>query len=278
MFGYLICNKHNLSEEQKERYQSFYCGLCRTLKKRYGEWERLCLNYDATFLAIFLASLYEPEEYMQKFHCALHPIREKEYVATRFTEYAADMTIALSYYKCKDDWNDERKHLPHYYGGILENAYKNIEKIYPRQCNVIKYGIEELSEIEKSSDAIPDQAVNCFGKIMSELFVYEEDFWSNSLRMFGFNLGKFIYLMDAVIDYKTDIKKNNYNPLILMSKKPEEMKDILEILLENVIHEFEKLPLIQDADLLRNVLYDGVWQRFYAMVFRKETSNDRRSL
>ena len=40
MFGYIECNRSKLSREELERYQSVYCGLCRTLKERYGELER----------------------------------------------------------------------------------------------------------------------------------------------------------------------------------------------------------------------------------------------
>lgn len=278
MFGYIICNKRNLTKEQLDRYQSIYCGLCRQLKTRFGEWERLSLNYDMTFLVILLSSLYEPEEKGKEFRCVLHPLHKKSSITMKYTEYAADMTILLSYYKCKDDWQDEHKRTANYYGKKLENAYQEVRKRYPRQCMAVENGIAALSEIEKSSDAIPDQAANCFGRIMAELLVCEEDFWSNSLRALGFDLGRFIYLMDATMDYKKDLKKKNYNPLVSMKKQPEEMKDILEILIGNATQEFEKLPLLQDADLMRNILYDGVWQGYYAEIIGKEKKDGTRSV
>jgi hypothetical protein len=48
------------------RYQAYYCGLCRTLKERYGDLGRLTLSNDMTFLLILLSSLYEPEEDVSK--------------------------------------------------------------------------------------------------------------------------------------------------------------------------------------------------------------------
>ena len=60
MFGTLIASASSLSEEEMKRYKACYCGLCRSLKQRYGQFSRLTLNYDMTFLILLLQSLYEP--------------------------------------------------------------------------------------------------------------------------------------------------------------------------------------------------------------------------
>ena len=146
----------------------------------------------------------------------------------KFTEYAADMTVVLAYFKALDDWKDEKKPGKRWYAGILSKAYQEVEKAYPRQCQAVSSSIQELEVIEKDRDSNPDQAINCSGKMLSELFVCEEDFWSNSLRTFGYELGRFIYLMDATLDYKKDFRKRNYNPLFKMGKRPEEMEGVFE--------------------------------------------------
>ena len=74
MFGYIECNRSKLSKEEEERYQSVYCGLCRNLKMRYGELERMSLSYDMTFVILFLSSLYEPKEKTTDFRCGIHPL------------------------------------------------------------------------------------------------------------------------------------------------------------------------------------------------------------
>lgn len=274
MFGYIICNKKGLSQEETDRYQKVYCGLCKTLGERFGQMERMSLNYDMTFLALFLSSLYEPPEKEESFRCAVHPRRKKIAVENKFTEYAADMTVLLSYHKCLDDWEDERNHLKYRYAKIMEDSFHKIEQQYPRQSRIVANSIKELGRIEKSHTHVPDEAVNCSGKMLSELFVYEEDFWSNSLRIFGYELGRFIYLMDAVMDYKKDMKKKNYNPLFGMQKKPEEMEETLTMIIGSATHQFEKLPLVQDEHLLKNILYGGVWQQYYARILGKEKSHD----
>ena len=274
MFGYVMCNRGELNKEEQERYQGVYCGLCKALEKRYGQLSRLSLNYEMTFLILLLSSLYEPAETKRSFKCALHPLKNKTELTNKFTDYAADMTIALTYHKCLDDWNDEKKHLQHLYSTHLKKAYDEVRARYPRQCKVIEEGLEELAVIENTKGTTADNAVNSFGKIVSEIFIYEEDFWSKELRAFGYDLGRFIYLMDATIDYKKDLKTKNYNPLILMKKQPEEMESVLKVMIGGAAARFEDLPLVQDGNLMRNILYGGVWQQYYARKSKKEKKHD----
>ena len=270
MFGYIECNKSMLTDEEVDRYQGVYCGLCRCIKERYGDAGRLGLSYDMAFLVLFLSSLYEPEEETGDFRCAVHPLKEKTGYVNRFTEYAADMNIALAYFSAVDDWKDEKKVARRKYAEKLRPSYKKVEKKYPRQCASFAKSVKELAEIEKSPEPNPDQAINSGGKLLSEMFVVEEDFWSGSLRTFGYELGRFIYLMDATIDYKKDLRSKNYNPLYAMGKTPEEMEPVLSMPLGNAMEVFEKLPIIQDAGILRNILYGGVWQQYYEKVRKKE--------
>ncbi len=273
MFGYITCIRSKLSKEEQDRYQRIYCGLCRNLKMRYGELERMSLSYDMTFVILFLSSLYEPAEKSSSFRCAVHPLRVGKDIQNCFTEYAADMTVALAYYKALDDWKDEKKVGKRLYGKRLQNAYRKVEKAYPRQCRAITESLQELDFLEKAPGANADQAINCSGKMLSELFVYKEDFWSNSLRAFGYELGRFIYLMDAAMDYKKDGKTGNYNPLVRMKKRPEEMESVLRLPLGNAVEIFERLPLVQDEQLLRNILYGGVWQQYDIKIRRKEKTD-----
>ena len=266
MFGYVICNKESLEKGELERYQGMYCGVCKSLERQFGQLERLGLNFDMTFLALFLSALYEPEEKEGTFRCTFHPRRKKPLVENEFTDYAACMTVALVYHKCVDDWEDEKKKSSRLYGKLLKEKYEDIRKRYPRQCQCIESSLEELRKIENTPGVAPDEAVNCSGRMLSEVFVYKEDFWSNSLRIFGYELGRFIYLMDAAMDYHKDLKTNNYNPLFAMHKKPEEMEGILTMAIGRATEQFEQLPIVQDANLIRNVLYGGVWQKYYAKI------------
>ncbi|MEI3229799.1 MAG: DUF5685 family protein [Gordonibacter pamelaeae] len=101
----------------KARYRAAYCGLCRTLGGRCGQRCRLALTYDMAFLVLLHGSLYEPEETQDQARCLLHPLSPHDFVQTRFTGYAADLTVALVYHKCLDDWHDDRNGWARAYGG-----------------------------------------------------------------------------------------------------------------------------------------------------------------
>lgn len=273
MFGYVVCNKKSLSKEEQQRYQHVYCGLCKALGKNFGPLEKMSLSFDMTFLALFLSALYEPEEEIGDLRCAMHPIQKRQAVSNKYIDYAADMSVALTYYKCLDDWDDEKNAASRAYGAMLREKFKRVENQYPRQCRVIAESIRKLQEVEKNPDAGVDEAVKWSGKMLSEVFVYQEDFWSDSLRRFGYNLGRFIYLMDATDDYKKDMKKHSYNPLRVMGKLPEEMEPILMTEIGHAAQEFERLPIVQDEGIIKNILYGGVWQKYYAKVSGKENKH-----
>lgn len=262
MFGYVRANLDDLTEEEKRRYHACYCGLCHALGERFGNACRMTLTYDMTFLALFLSSLYEPEESTHQMHCILHPKGLKEYVSSEMINYAADMTIVLSYYKCLDDWQDDHNLAAKSMASKLKKHGQAIQEMYPRQCAAIEQKLQELREMEGDPAQLPESAGSCFGQLMAELFVYREDFWQNSLRQFGLHLGKFVYWMDAVDDYQKDQKQGTYNPLVRMNKRPEEIREILMMELGEASAVLERLPLVQDANILRNVLYSGVWQSY----------------
>ena len=263
MFGYVIANASELSEPEKQRYHQIYCGLCQQLGQLHGQSARMSLTYDMTFLILLLSSFYEPEEVFENKHCIVHPMKGTTRIVSHFTDYAADMSIVLTYYKCQDDWQDD-KSLPKYlYGRALEKHYKEACLRWPRQTQAIREGIRQLSQIEKQNGSI-EEASRCFGRLMAELFTYGNDIWSSAFRCFGDYLGRFVYLMDAAMDYDADKKKGRYNPFVASEKTEEERKDILVMLIGKATAVFEQMPFVQDDHLIRNILYSGVWQKYNA--------------
>lgn len=275
MFGYVRANVADLTAEQQARYRAWYCGLCRALKARHGQLGRLALTYDMTFLTLFLSSLYEPEEQSGAMRCVIHPAKAQPYVQNRISDYAADMTIALTYHKCLDDWQDEGKHSARAYADALRKAYARVKARWPRQTRAIEEGMSRLSQVEKAREPSPDAAANCFAGMMAELFVMEEDYWRNALRTFGAALGRYIYLVDAACDYEEDRKRGGYNPVLLLDKQPEDMRPHLTQALGQASAAFEALPLVQDADMVKNILYSGIWQSYNEMIEKRKDGSKR---
>ncbi len=273
MFGIIVCNKEALTTEELARYRSVYCGLCQTLKRRYGQAERFALNYDMTFLALLLNGLYEEDNTAKEIWCPVHPTKKQRVIQNQYLDYAADMTILLAYYKAEDDIADEGKVSARLVKKFLHKDFLQVAKRYPRQAEGVKTSLEKLALVEKSSSSLPDEAVNLSGQMVAEIFVYEEDFFAETLRKLGYELGRYIYLADAALDYEKDKKENNYNPLFSMNKKPLEIQDILQEAIGSASFLYDKLPIIQDARIMENILYSGVWQQFNRLV-KEEKEND----
>lgn len=264
MFGYVTANFGELTKEQKQRYNAIYCGICRRIRLQSGQVSRLGLSYDMAFLAGLLMSLYEPEEETGNRACALHPIKPRAWVDNPYVRYAADMNVALSYYNCLDDWQDDGKYSAKVLAELFSKHLPEIEARYPRQCRAIRDCIARLSELEGQNCANPDEPAACFGALMSELFTYEEDLWADTLRQMGQALGRFIYLLDAALDYDKDAKKGKYNPYLAMGtgKDRPRWEEYLVLTMGRCTAFFEKLPLVQDKALLDNILYSGVWVNY----------------
>ena len=109
MFGYVIVNKGEMKFKEFDIYHAYYCGLCRLLKEKYGLTGQLSLSYDMTFVILLLSGLYEPDTVTESCKCIAHPLEKHMVKKNECTEYAADMNILLTYYKCLDDWQDDRK-------------------------------------------------------------------------------------------------------------------------------------------------------------------------
>ena len=274
MFGFIVANTEALTEEQTARYKGAYCGLCRTLQKRHGDFSRMTLNYDMTFLVLLLSSMYEPEEDCGEGRCMAHPLHRRSWWKNRFTDYAADMNVALAWHNCMDDWADEKKVLSLTEAKLLRSQYEKVYRVWPRQCDAIETCMETLHAVETSEEVAPDAAANAFGQLMGELFAVEEDsVWNPRFRAFGEALGRFIYMMDACVDLEKDRKKGNYNPLLALyptgTVDEEEKLALLKMLIAECSAEFERLPLLKDVEILRSVLYSGVWTQ-YEMKLRRE--------
>ena len=261
MFGYVLANFDELTELQQTRYVSVYCGICRGIREQTSQVARLALSYDMAVLALLHMSLYEPEETSGPSACILHPIKKRPWVDNEYIRYAADMNVALAYYNCLDDWEDDHKLSAKAAAAVLETSLSRITKAYPRQCAAIATCIEELRGLENLRCANPDEPANCFGRLMSELMVYREDLWASELRRLGHNLGRFIYLADAAMDYRADQRKKKYNPYLVMGTGEDwpRWEQYLVLAMGSCTESFEKLPLVQDKDILDNILYSGVW-------------------
>lgn len=272
MFGYVLANSAELTPNQQRRYRAFYCGLCRALGKRCGKLSQFTLSYDMVFLAMLLTGLYEPDSEGGSSRCPLHPTKRHDWLSNPIIDYTADMSVLLTYYNLLDNWQDS-KHAPSLAAAkVLAPRTREIARQYPRQSASIHHCLSQLERYEKARSEDLELTAGCFGELMAALFCYKQDFWRPTLSEMANGLGKFIYLVDAYEDLPKDRKAGLYNPWTTYAFRPdfeEHCHEVLTLLMAQSAAAFEKLPIIQDQDILRNIIYSGVWTRYQAIVDKK---------
>lgn len=268
MFGFVVADPEKLSEENRAHYRACYCGLCEDLGEDRKALSRMALTYDLVFLAIVLSSFYNEKYEVTSGRCPVHPLKKRSFCRNRFTRYASDMNIALAYYKYMDDVNDDASFSATLKMKLLGNEAEKISRKYPRRCSDIKKYLKQLEEAEKNNILIPDIPAEIFGNLLGSIFRFEENEDGEKLFAFGKALGKFIYILDASVDMKKDIKKQKYNPLVRISSSDHEA--ILQMIMAECVENYNELNIKQDKEIIENILFSGVWTAFAAMKERKK--------
>ena len=247
MFGYISINKAEMKFKDYDVYHSYYCGLCKVLKECYGRRGQVTLSFDMTFLVILLTGLYEPDTKTEMVRCIAHPTQKHAAKTNEFTEYAAAINMLLSYYKCEDDWADEHRKKAFVAAKLLHSKIKKIEKLYPAKCKVISENLAQISKYEAENEQNLDLMSGLFGNIMAE--------------------------MDAYDDVEKDIKSGSYNPFRKAYRDDpafaDDCRSLLTLMMSECSREFEQLPILLHAEILRNVLYSGVWSRYTAVTAKR---------
>ncbi len=278
MLGVMTIRKAELRFREFDRYRCFYCGVCHELGRRCGPAGRLALSFEMTFLAMLLTSLYEPPTEKERKRCVVHPIGKQDFVTNEATAYCADLSVMLSYYDLLDGWEDEHRADRLAESRILRSAAVVAGKRLPEQSRAIQEYVRKLHAVEEAGDPNLDAAANLTGELLGTLYVMKQDFYAHDLRELGFSLGKFIYLCDCFEDLERDEKKKNYNPLLLRREDPDfnaNCQAMLNAVMADASAAFERLPVLEDAEIMRNILYSGIWLHFENAVERRKAKKEK---
>ncbi|MCQ2457363.1 MAG: DUF5685 family protein [Clostridia bacterium] len=275
MFGYIVPAFSALSDEQKASYRGYYCGLCDALSVITGRPGRLTLSNDLTFIYLLLDSLYEPETDEKLLRCPVHPVKKQRVITSAVSGYCADMNLLLTRYKLADQYEDDGSRIARAIGRKMDDLITEITTRHPAQSAAIGNAVHEINALEKQITASRqkpddlDRLCNLTGEILAQLCLYKEDDpWTGLLRGLGSSLGRFIYLMDAYDDLKKDISRKRFNPLIPYMSRPDFdtfTHDTLNMFASEAAECLETLPLVKNLDILRNIVYSGIWQRWAAL-------------
>ena len=287
MFGYVTIGNNQVTEEEYKVFSSYYCGVCKATGKTASHIARLGLSYDITFLALVLSSLKEKTLYKDE-RCVIHPVKKRRCVKDDMAvSYASGVGAQLAYLKFRDDWHDDKSIKALIGMALFRRGCQKAKKLFGREYAEIKKQLDILSDFEKSgSDSIDDTA-EAFGRILESLFTPEfvtDENQRRALAWLGFNLGRWIYIIDAVNDLEKDIKSGAYNPLNKMGYKDlktcaGDMELSLTLTLDGIATSFELTDIKQNRELIAKIIYISLKEKQESILSseRKDSNESVRS-
>ncbi|ERI92594.1 hypothetical protein HMPREF1982_02203 [Clostridiales bacterium oral taxon 876 str. F0540] len=287
MFGYVTPCKMELKVKDFEKFKAYYCGLCRAIKKNFGNVPRLALNYDMTFLAVLLDSLNDEKIKASREFCAVHPLQKRlMLIENPPLDYAAFCNVLLAYYKLVDDTNDDSSRLSRLYSLILNAYLKKAPKEYKEMGILIESSLKELSVLESSSKSITlDELSHPFADLTGHILSFYVDDSIENLYWLGYNLGKWIYIIDAFDDLEKDIDNKKFNAINYILNNDNlpynEFKASIETRIdftlvscaEACVNYLKVLPLKKNHELLYNILQFGLMEKMDKVFGRLDISN-----
>ncbi|MBR3666916.1 MAG: hypothetical protein IKN66_07160 [Ruminococcus sp.] len=286
MFGYVRAHKPLLRVCEYEGYRSVYCGVCKAISHNFGELPRLSLSYDLAFLALMDMGVNNVLLKAEMQRCIVHPVTKRNCaVCTEGLDYSSYAAIILLYHKLKDDLADDKgiasiaakAFLP-----ALNSAYRKARKKYPRLAAVVEKQTRAQIVLEKENCTSLDRACEPTARIMRAVFseLSSDPSQKKQLGAFGYYLGRYIYLTDALDDLREDHRKGCYNPLLLYYKCDKlDSKSFTSIADNTAMSVFMTLGQLAEAycridiklykSILDNVVYLGLGNVFDQV--RKET-------
>lgn len=267
MFGYIKIDNPYLYKKDEVLYNSMYCSVCKSIGKCCGQACRMSLTYDITFFSIIAHNILGVDVEIKKKNCITHWFKKRPIAKIDdISLLMADINVILAYHKILDDILDINKGKIKKF--ILKKGYKKAIKRNPEVKKIVEEEYENLRKLEKEKCQSLDMICDSFAKMMERLsiFVLGEKSTDYTKKLF-YNLGKWIYLIDALDDIEKDRKNNNYNPFNL-NYKDKTVKEIIEqdpsisFLINGIFSSItECLNNIEfqfNTDLLKNILLRGL--------------------
>ncbi len=283
MFGYIKIYKPELKVKDYEAYKAVYCSLCRQLKKDYGIFAPLTLNYDFTLFALVRMAFAENCPGFKNGRCEYNPLKkcQKCIDGTAEPEYAAAVAMLMCYYKVQDDIDDSSffkglaKHLLKPYFALKR---KKAIKKYAEADEIIAKAMSEQAEIEKAMksgiDASAHPSASAMGKLLKAGF---EGKTRQESERFGYLVGRWVYFADALDDMENDRKTNSYNVFNNIRGK-EEAKEkaisVLNLTAGEMARQLDEMEPKRFQEILKNIVIDGTYNSTKEVLEKKEKRNN----
>lgn len=268
MFGYIRPFQPDLRMRELEAYKAVYCGLCRQLGKRYGFFARFTLSYDFTFVAMLHYAVSAQPVKVERCRCPFNPLRKKRPMCAPdgVLAFGSDLAAIMLYYKVLDNIQDGRglRRLGwRFCVPLVRRGWKKAAAARPDVQEIVVRSVERQREAEARGFGL-DAACEPSAWAMSNLFALlagGED-QRRVLERFGYLVGRYVYLCDALDDVEKDRKRGSFNPFLLRfeGEGPEQLlgaKQALYLTVSELASAFALLDLHQFGPILENVVLIG---------------------
>lgn len=267
MFGYVIPDKDNMLIKDFNVFQAYYCGLCKTLGKSGAPATRLCTNYDTTFYNVLLHSVAGTPVTFERKLCVFNGKKKTVVKTDDLTAKVADLSVLLVYYNADDDVHDGKKSRA-FVKAVLFARKRAAARRLPFADKLMKESFARLAELEKRNSADIDAVADCFASLMRDLTRGLVD-TDDNVDVFTYNLGRLVYLFDAVDDVEKDSKKGRYNPLIaaygtceskeeFLKKNADELDFLLNSSYNRLVGAYNAMNIVVGEGVLSNTVYLGL--------------------
>lgn len=270
MFGFVRPLRGELKVREWERFQSVYCGLCHTIRRRYGFAQTMMLSYDCTYLALVLDALEPCGGEQSKCRCIIHPFRRRSCAKqSNGMIRAAAVSVILCRHKLADTIADERgiKRLAaQMFRLFLRRGYQKAAEELPSFDRETRECLENLDALERQKTPSLDRPADAFASILRAAVIdWHTD--SRILQEMFYHVGRWIYLVDACDDIQEDFASGSYNPVLLRWEMTQptllpSVKDAMQhTLLQSLAaayHAYILLHPLRDAGIIENILCQGL--------------------
>ena len=268
MFGYIQPDAPYLFKKDETLYKALYCGLCKSIGAGCGQRARSALTYDMAFMSALVHNIRHQDVNIKRAHCVLHCIRKRPIAEVDdITVMLGCINTALAYYKLCDDKADGDKKgiLRHLY----KRGYKRAAKKHKRAVQIISISMRAQSEVEKAGCKVIDMAAEPTASMMRELSIYVLGEYSTpETEGLFYDIGKWVYLIDALDDYDKDVKKHRFNVLYnafgaeskaqAVQKNREELTFLFDSLFADMRMRISKIDFGFNRDLTDNIILRGI--------------------
>lgn len=254
MFGYVKTDLPYMYMKDVTLYKAMYCGLCKGIGCACGTKGRLVLNYDLTFLSVLSHNLMGIDVKIEKQHCVIHHIKKRQVaVPDELTERIGALNVILAYHKLNDDVLDSGKGKTA--RKFFRSSYKKAKRKEPEFDKIVEKRYADLVAYEKTGGDSVDISADPFGNMMAEVMkVLLGEKCTQNVSELAYELGKWIYLIDALDDFDKDKKKNNFNVFVNANKEINSKADLIEKNKEQLIFAFGSM-LSKIANLASTLEY-----------------------